>query len=411
MWRLKVVALVREIGLAGGGGAERVARDLLVKLDPKRFERVLFVSRSPDAGDRTVEPIVADLRRRGVDVRFLKRRFKYDPLAWWPLFRALRRERIDVLHTHAFGMNAWGSLIGRLARVPVVIAHEHNWAFTGRALRPVIDRELIARCADAVIVVSREARRRMIEVERIAPERLVLLPNGIRALPPGDGRAVRAELGIGDDDPVIGTVCVIRAEKALDVLVRAAALVIRGFPRLRVLIVGDGPDRARLEAVVEQLGLEERVLLTGARTDVSDILAAIDVAVLASDYEGVPLSVLEFMDAGKPIVATRVGGIPELIEDGVHGALVPPRDEAALAAAIRGVLRDPDGGREMGARARERCRGEFSLDRTIERLQQLYEQLHSRPAERDFQRRTQSRSRSTDSADMPHAGTGPRRES
>jgi glycosyltransferase involved in cell wall biosynthesis len=375
---LKVAALVREIGPAGGGGAERVARDLLVELDPERFERVLFLSRPPDPGDQTGELVVADLRRRGVAVRSLRRRFKYDPLAWWPLFQALRRERIDVLHTHAFGQNAWGSVIGRLTHVPVVIAHEHNWAFTGRALRPVIDRELIARCASAMIVVSREARRRMVEVERVAPEKLTLLPNGIRALPPGDGRAVRAELGIGDDDPVIGTVCVIRSEKALDVLVRAAALVVRDFPRLRVLIVGDGPDRASVEAVVGQLGLEQRVLFTGARTDVANVLAAMDVAVLSSDYEGIPLSILEFMDAGKPIVATRVGGIPEVIEDGVHGVLVPPRDEAALAAAVSGVLRGMDAGREMGARARDRCRREFGLDRIVQRLERLYAQLHSR---------------------------------
>lgn len=218
----------------------------------------------------------------------------------------------------------------------------------------------------------------MIEVERIPPQRLMRLPNGIRALPPGDGRAIRAELGIGTDDPVIGTVCIMRPEKALDVLVRAAALVMADFPRLRVVIAGDGEDRARLETVIDQLGLEERVLLTGARTDVPDILAAIDVAVLSSDYEGSPLSILEFMDAGKPIVATRVGGVPELIDDGVHGVLVPPGDEAGLASAIGAVLRDPRGGSEMGARARERCRREFSLDSTAERLQQLYEQLHSR---------------------------------
>jgi glycosyltransferase involved in cell wall biosynthesis len=373
--RLKVVTLVREIGPGGGGGAERVARDLLVELDPKRFERVLFVSRPPV--DRPGDQAVADVRRRGVAVHFLKRRFKYDPLAWWPLFRALRRERIDVLHTHGFGPNAWGSLIGRLARVPVVIAHEHNWAFTGRSVRPVIDRELIARCASAMIVVSREARRRMIEVERVPPQRLTLLPNGINPLPPGDGRAVRADLGIDENDPVIGTVCILRSEKALDVLLRAAALLIGDFPRLRVLIVGDGPERARVEAVTEQLGLSDRVLVTGARADVPDVLAAMDVAVLSSDYEGSPRSILEFMDARKPIVATRVGGIPDVIEDGVHGVLVPPRDEAALAAALRGVLRDLDDAREMGARARDRCRREFSLDRTVESLQQLYEELHS----------------------------------
>ncbi len=374
--RLKVVTLVREIGPAGGGGAERVARDLLVELDPKRFERILFVSRPP--ADRTGEQVVADLRRRGVDVRFLRRRFKYDPLAWWPLFRALRSERVDVLHTHAFGQNAWGSLLGRLAGVPVVIAHEHNRDFNGRALHPVIDRELIARCAAAMIVVSDDARRRMIEVERIPAERLVLLPNGVQALPRGDGRALRADLGIGTEDPVVGTICIIRSEKALDVLVRAAALLARRFPRLRLLIAGTGPDRGRVEAVTEQLGLSDRVRFVGARTDVHDVLAAIDVAVICSDYEGSPRSILEFMDAGKPIVATEVGGIPEAIEDGVHGLLVPPRDEAALAAAIGGVLADLDGGSEMGARARDRCRREFSLGRTVESLQRLYEELHTR---------------------------------
>jgi glycosyltransferase involved in cell wall biosynthesis len=374
---LKVAALVREIGQAGGGGAERVARDQLVELDPKRFERMLFVSRPPRPGDGAGE-IVTDLRRRGVAVQFLKRRFKYDPLAWWPMFQALRRERIDVLHAHSFGQNAWGSVIGRLTGLPVVIAHEHNWAFRGRALRPVIDRELIARCSSAMIVVSQEARHRMIEVERIAPERLVLLPNGIRALPPGDGATVRKELGIARDDPVIGTVCILRSEKALDVLVRAAALLVTDFPRLRVLIVGDGPERGTLDAQVEQLGLEDHVLLTGARTDVPDVLAALDVAVLSSEYEGIPLSLLEFMDAGKPTVATHVGGVPEVIEDGVQGVLVPPRDEAALATAVGGLLRDTDAATEMGGQAQDRCRREFSLDRTVERLEQLYERLYSR---------------------------------
>jgi glycosyltransferase involved in cell wall biosynthesis len=374
--RLKVVTLVREIGPAGGGGAERVARDLLVALNPRRFERILFVSRPPR--DRTGGQVVADLRRRGVDVRFLRRRFKYDPLAWWPLFRALRRERVDVLHTHAFGPNAWGSLIGRWAGIPVVIAHEHNWAFTGRALRPVIDRELIARCADAMIVVSEDARRRMIEVERIPSDRLELLPNGVEALPPGDGRALRGDLGIRRGDPVVGTVCIIRTEKALDVLVGAAARLTEHFPRLRLLIAGDGPDRARVEGLTERVGLSDRIHMTGARTDVPDVLAAIDIAVICSDYEGSPRSVLEFMDAGKPIVATDVGGIPEVIEDGVHGLLVPPRDEAALAAALAEVLDDLDRGREMGARARDRCRRELSLDRTVESLQELYEELHSR---------------------------------
>lgn len=375
--RLKVAALVRRIGPSGGGGAERVARDLLVMLDPERFERILFFSRAPLAGDDTGEPIAAELRRQGVRVEFLRRRFKYDPLAWWPMMRLLRRERVDVLHSHAFGPNAWAAVLGRMVGVPVVVAHEHNWAFEGRAMRPIVDRRVIAPATDAIIVVSGEARRRMIELERIAPDDLVLLPNGIRALPPGDGQAVRAELGIGPDDPVVGAVSVFRPEKALHLLIRAAAPLARELPRLRVVLAGMGPDRERLEAVVREEGLEDRVLFVGMRTDVPDVLAALDVAVLCSEFEGIPLALLEYMDAARPIVATRVGGIPELITDGTHGLLVESGDVQALAGAVKQLLTDPGTAARLGAHARERRRAEFSLEGTVERLEGLYEHLHA----------------------------------
>jgi glycosyltransferase involved in cell wall biosynthesis len=375
--RLKVVTLVRMFGEAGGGGAERIARELLAALDPDRFDRTLCVSRPPAPDDPTGEPIEADLRRRGVRVRFLSRRFKYDPFAWWPLLRLLRSERIDVLHAHTFGHNAWATVLGRLAGVDVIVAHEHNWAFAGRPMRPLVDRRLIARGSDAIIVVSDDARRKMIEVERIPPSRLVVLANGVRALPPGDGHAVRAELAIGSDDPVIGVVCVMRPEKAVDSLVRAAALLLPDVPRLRVVVAGDGPERPAVQALARELDVADRVLLLGDRMDVPDILAALDVAVLCSDYEGIPLALLEYMDAARPIVATRVGGIPELIEDGVDGLLVPPRNPPALAEAILALLRDRERGAALGARARERCRREFSVDVTVERLQDLYEQLHA----------------------------------
>jgi glycosyltransferase involved in cell wall biosynthesis len=373
--RLKVVTLVRMFGEAGGGGAERIARELLAALDADRFDRMLCVSRPPAADDPTGEPIEADLRRRGVRVQFLSRRFKYDPFAWWPLLRLLRRERVDVLHAHTFGHNAWATVLGRLAGVGVVVAHEHNWAFAGRPLRPFVDRRLIARGSDAIIVVSEDARRKMIEVERIPPDRLVVLPNGVPAMPPGNGHAVRAELAIGRHDPVIGVVCVMRPEKAVGSLVRAAALLLPEVPRLRVVVAGDGPDRPAVQALARELDVADRVHLLGDRMDVPDILAALDVAVLCSDYEGIPLALLEYMDAARPIVATRVGGIPELIEDGVDGLLVPPRDPPALAEAILALLRDPERAAAMGARARERCRREFSVDASVERLQELYERL------------------------------------
>ena len=175
---------------------------------------------------------------------------------------------------------------------------------------------------------------------------------------------MRAELGISEGAPVIGTACTLRPEKALDVLIRAAAALLQDFPDLRVLIAGDGPDRARVEALIAELGLGDVVTLLGGRGDIPDFLRALDVAVCSSDWEGSPLSVMEYMEAELPVVATRVGGIPDMIESGVEGVLVDPGDPEAIAGAVASLLRDPGRAAEMGRNGRRRRREEFDLDVT-----------------------------------------------
>jgi glycosyltransferase involved in cell wall biosynthesis len=170
-------------------------------------------------------------------------------------------------------------------------------------------------------------------------------------------------------------VAVLRAQKGLDVLVRAVAEAARELPALRVAIAGEGPERERLEALAAELGVADRVQLLGHRSDVPDLLASFDVAVSSSWFEGSPLAAMEYMDAGLPVVATRVGGMPDLIEDGVHGRLVEPGDPVALAAAIVEVVGDRERAAAMGARARERRRAEFDLNGTVRRLEDLYERL------------------------------------
>jgi glycosyltransferase involved in cell wall biosynthesis len=351
------------------GGAEFLAATISMRLDRRRFEPTLCSTRI--CPGPTFE---AELRAAGVRVLSLSRRTRGDVMAWRPLLALLRRERIDILHAHKFGSNVWGTVLGRLAGVPVVIAHEHTWSFKGHALRRLLDRELIARFADVFLAVSREDRRRMIEIEGIDPQRIRYIPNGIEMQTPS-GTDVRAELGIPPTSPVVGSVGVLRPQKALAVLVKAAALLTRRFPQLRVLIVGTGPEEEKLRALVGRLGLTETVLFLGRRSDVPDLLAAVDLAVCCSDYEGSPLAVLEYMAAGKPVVATRVGGIPDQIEDGVHGLLVDPRDEQRLAEAVEALLLDSDRRVAMGARARERQRREFDLDVLVRRLEALYEEL------------------------------------
>jgi glycosyltransferase involved in cell wall biosynthesis len=376
--KLKVLALVDRLGTHGG--AERLAMQIAEGLDPDRFEPILCASRFSDE-ERSREPVAAALSElEQAKVRFLglDRRSKLQLWAWHPLVSLLRREQIDVLHAHKFGSNAWGVLIGRLARVPVVIAHEHSWSFEGRSMRRFIDRHVIARGSDAFVAVSREDRRRMIEVERIKPSDVVLVPNGIPTPPPPSGHDVRRELGIGPADPVIGTVGFLRPPKALHVLIRCAALLAPQFPKLKVLIAGDGEERERLESLIDELRLGETVKILGLRADAADIIDSLDVTVCCSDSEGSPLSVMEYMEAAKPIVATRVGGVPDLIDDGVHGLLVEPRDPDGLAAAVADLLQDRDRAVELGRRARERRRREFDLDVTVRALEKLYFELYSR---------------------------------
>jgi glycosyltransferase involved in cell wall biosynthesis len=385
MTKLRVFMLIDSLAT---GGAEDFATQLAINLDPNRFETTMCVSRW--SKERAQVPAVAEvldqLRAGGVEVMTLDRplgpgpdlpwRERLSLSAWRPLLARLRREA-DVLHAHKFGSNLWGAGLGTLARVPVVIAHEQTWSYEGQPVRRLLDREWISRLVDAFLCVSEQDRQRMIEIERIDPEKIVLARNAVPQPVPTDGADLRRELGVAHSEPLIGTLCRLSEQKALDVLLRAAALLREEVPGVRTVIAGDGPERERLEALKEKLGLGDSVTFLGRRTDVPDVFAALDVAVLSSDYEGTPLALMECMGVGRPIVATRVGGVPEMIEDGVHGLLVPPQDPEALAGAVAELLRDPERARSMGEMARERRAREFDVGVTAQRLGSLYERLYA----------------------------------
>jgi glycosyltransferase involved in cell wall biosynthesis len=375
-----VVALIDNPPVAGG--AERVATDISTHLDPERFEPTLCVSRWDGWGlpAERMDVLRREIEEPGVRVLALDRRSTADLRAWLPLLRLLRAQRVDVLHGHMFGSNVWACVLGRLAGVPVVVAHEHTGSYEVQPVRKALDRHLIARLSDSVLAVSSQIRRRMLEVEGIAPRDVELVGNGITPPPAPSGADVRAELGIPVGAPVIGVVAVQRPEKALDVLLRAAAVLEPRHPGLQVLFAGGGfPDeRARLAALVDELGVGDAVRFLGTRRDVPDVLRALDVAVCCSRFEGSPLSVMEYMAAGLPIVATRVGGVPDLIEDGRDGLLVDAGDHEALAAAVDRVLRDRALAGRLGDSARRRQAAEFDIAKTVRRVEGIYDRLLTR---------------------------------
>jgi glycosyltransferase involved in cell wall biosynthesis len=366
--RLHVLTVVDQL-LAGG--AETVATRIALSLDPARFRSTICSTRRSDP--EAVELV----QQAGADVLELGRRSKLDGWRWLPLLRLLRSGTVDVVHAHKFGSNLWLSRFWPLANVPVLIAHEHSWAYEKNSLRFVADRELVARAATRVIAVSPADRERMVEVEGIAPEKVVYIPNGVPDTPPGDAAAGRARMGIAADAPVVGTVCRLRPEKGLDVAIRAMAELSLRRPDLVFAVVGDGPERRPLERLAAQFGVRAIFLGQLPNDEVPDLVAAMDVTLCSSQREGMPLAVLEWMAAGKAIVATRVGGIPAMLSDGEEALLVPPGDHAALAAAVAGLLDEPAERERLGAAAQRRQRREFRFDRTVATVEALYESLHA----------------------------------
>jgi glycosyltransferase involved in cell wall biosynthesis len=215
----------------------------------------------------------------------------------------------------------------------------------------------------------------MVRVDGVNPDVVRVLPNGIPELAAISGTNLRDELGISVTAPLIAMVSQLRTEKRIDLLVDAVVALGREFPDVVAVVAGRGPEEPRLRELIRQNGLEEKVFLLGPRVDVPRILASADVAVSCSDFEGSPLSIMEYMAAGKAIVATRVGGIPELVDDGIHALLVEPRSVDGLAQAVARLLRDPPLRKRLAEQARIRQQREFTIEAMVRRLEALYEEL------------------------------------
>ncbi len=366
---LKVVMLIESVH---GGGAERFTVGLARALESPRCEVVVCASRDPGS-DRV--PVAHEV---GVRVLRLGRRRTLSPAAWLRLVRYLRRERIDVLHSHMFGSNVWAVLLGRLARVPVVIATEHSWTYEGQRVRKLLDGFWIGRLATAFVAVSPEDARRMVELERVPRRRVHTIATGLLRDPdelrtsPG---VLRDELGLSPETPLVGAVAMLRPMKAVDVLVAAFALLRERVPDAHLVVAGDGPLRAEVEAQIAELGIGDAVHLLGVREDVANVLRSLDVVVLPSDSEGSPIALIEAMTAGRAIVATRVGGMPSILDEGRCGVLVPPRRPAALAEAMGGLLEDAARRAELGGLAERRALSDYTLESVAGRWEALYRKL------------------------------------
>jgi glycosyltransferase involved in cell wall biosynthesis len=343
----------------------------------------------------TLGAITPDLRRRmeehGVEVVSLDASSRLAYTRALPAtVGALRRLGIDILHTHLFEPSVVGLIAGTLASVPVRVMTRHYSDYHTRIRKTWHTRldRMCTRLAHSVIAVSHQTRRVMLEEERAPAAKVVTIHNGIdlsRVVAPSQQEVAdfRRELDLSDDVAVVAVVARLHPEKGQEYLFRALPRLLAATGgKLRLLVAGTGPFREAYEREVSALGVGATVRFLGFRADVTRILAASDVVVLPSVAEAFGLVLAEAMAMQRAVVATRVGGIPEIVADGVTGILVPPASPTALADAIWLLLRDPARRAQLGEAGRRRVIESFRFETMMKRYEGLYERLlhKARPA-------------------------------
>jgi glycosyltransferase involved in cell wall biosynthesis len=365
---------------AAFGGAEQALVTLMAELDRERWEPTLVHHAAPG-----LEPLLEATRALGV--------------ATWPVpampegakgaariprfAAALRRRRPSVFHAQQTWQRSckYALFAARLARVPVTIATVQLYVELEHDRHTALQRSLLSWSVDRFIAVSEHVRERLEEDLGLPARKIEVIHNAVDAAAarrPADPE-LRSELNGGARGPLVLVPARLDPQKGHRDLLQAAVEV----PGVTFVLAGDGPEREALEELAHTLGVEERVLFLGYRADVPALLAASDLVVLPSLYEGLPLSLLEAMAAEKPVIASRIGGVDELVSDGKSGLLVPPGDPSALASAIRGLLDDRDRAARLAGAGREVVERNFSSAAMEARVSRIYGDIaHAKGAPR-----------------------------
>lgn len=364
MERIRVVHIIPTLDQSG---AEKQLFLLASQLPRDRFEtRVLAITRG---GHYEV-----CLKESGIQVEVIGKRLKWDPRSLSRLTGRLRELKPDIVHTWLFAGNSYGRAAAMWAKCPHVIASERCVDSWKREYQFVLDRWL-ARRSDAIAVNS-EAVKSFYTKVGIPAEKIVVVANAIE--PRSEVNVdcavadLRIELDLPADVPTIGFVGRLWPQKRVQDLIWAADILRIGGWNFHLLIVGDGPRRAALERLTRTLDLKRMVHFLGHRSDARTLIDLMDVAVIPSKFEGMPNVALEAMQAGKPVVATRIPGMDEVVQDGVTGSLVPPKRPMELARAISKLLNEPDRRNDMGRLGRQRVAQLFSVERMVQGYAELY---------------------------------------
>ncbi|NOZ23900.1 MAG: glycosyltransferase family 4 protein [Planctomycetes bacterium] len=363
------------------GGTKKHVLQILSHLPRDRYVLSFVCS---TLRDPVFQKDIEALRAAGVNVTVIQMPRSIRPLAdlraLWNLLGHMRRCRYDIVHTHSSKAGILGRLAARLARVPVVIHTPHAFAFemtTGRFTKTAyrLVEKTCAHFTDAVVAVSEHERRLAAGLGVLPPHRIFTIENVLDAEDlkrPRTRAKTRKELGLRSKQILVGAVGRLTRQKGLPVLLDAAAKLSREFPDMHFLIAGSGDEEYSLRRKLAQLGIADKVLMPGHREDTRDLYAAMDLFVLPSLWEGRPYALLEAMAAGKPVVASDVCGLDDVIEDGVNGMLVPPGDATSLAQAVSCLAQDATLRRRLGRAARSTVQIRYRIEDAVTKLDALY---------------------------------------
>lgn len=355
----------------GWGGQEN--RILQESLGLGRLGAKVLVLCQPDSR------LAARARESGLDVRTVKMRRGLDLIAVWQIMRVIGNERIAVVNTHSGRDSILAGVAGRLSRAGPLIVRTRHLAL------PITSKFTYSVLPHKVVTVSEYVRRHLAGLG-IAEERLAAVPTGVdlsRFDPDAAAGTLRQELGLDANAPLVGTAAILRLKKGHHVLLEAIPKVLEAVPRAIFVFAGDGPQHENILKSIRQKGLQAQVLLLGLRRDIPNVLKSIDLFVLPTLEEALGTAFVEAMAMKKPVIGSRVGGVPEVIDEGRNGLLVDPGDPAGLAAAIIRLLQNPELARAMGERGRAIAATEFSVERMCLRMQALYQGLLHARAGRD----------------------------
>ena len=308
----------------------------------------------------------------GLQVRIIPMRFACDPAAIYKFYRLIKTEKVDIIHTHS-SKDSWiAGTAGRISQTPVVRSRHLSTPVRQSLMAAFVYSHL----CDIIITSGMHIREALITKNKIDPDRIVSIPAGVDTKKYDiniKGDNIRAEFGLIGSYPVVGSVAILRRWKGHHFILEAVPRIISAFPDAKFLITGDGPQWDNLNMKIRELGIEKHVIMTGFRNDISEIMSALDIFILPSTASEATSQVIpQALSMGKPVIATNVGGLPEIIEDGVTGLLIPPGDPDAIAGAVLRMAEHKEEAQKMAVKGRDKILKDFTFQGMIDRTAGVY---------------------------------------